>query len=306
MMQNKKAFTLIELIIVIVISSVLSIGTFKAFKALYIRSAKAKTITELSMQSQIVLNQVSKLLYNRIPNSTIGYDGQNQDSCNPIEDIMSNDNSTVLEWLYLDEEQLLSKKYASFIDMNASSKPNLKTLGVTDELNITNRGLIFAGSFDAGNEDKSTCNGAYGWHGNDSNLTHTIKSSATDNIKLDDSVDDYPPEYIYEKYYLTNGAYAIARGVDIDSDADCITNLGQNVDDDTLLLFYDFYPYINKGDTYCADKNGTKTGKVSILSYNVSAFGAVYENDIIRLSIDMKKTIRGSTEVHISKQKAVF
>jgi len=68
----KKGFTLIEMIFVVVISGVLSIGAFKAFEALYVRSAKAKAVSELSMGSQIVLDQLSALLYNRVPNSVIG------------------------------------------------------------------------------------------------------------------------------------------------------------------------------------------------------------------------------------------
>ena len=301
MKQNpKKAFTLIEMIIVVVISGVLASGTFKAMEALYIRSAKAKAITDLSMQSQIVLNQISRLLYNRIPNSVIGYDGSDTTSCTPIEDI-NDAKSKVLEWLSLDDEQLLSGKYSGFVDMNASVKPNLKALDVNSSLNITDRNLIFAGSFDSGSEDISTCNGAYGWHDNDSNLTYTIKSNSTDKIELED-----PPEYIYEKYYLTDGAYAITRGADIDINATCIDDLKQKVDENTLFLFYEYYPYKNKGDTYCADKSGTKTGKVAILAEDVASFGAVYENDIIRLSIDMNRSIKGSTPVHTSKQKAVF
>ena len=303
-MQSKKAFTLIEMIIVIVISSVLAIGMFKAFEALYIRSAKAKAITDLSLQSQIVLDEISRLLYNRIPNSVIGYDGSHEQSCIPITDILSDDNSTVLEWLSLDDEQLLADKYSGFVDMNASSKPDLKALEVDSDLNITNRNLIFAGSFDAGNENISTCKGAYGWHGNDSNLSHGIDSVDTDKITISDTSSDKAPEYIYEKYYLTNGAYAVARGADIDKDASCITDLKQRVDDNTLFLFYDYYPY--NDETYCADKSGTQEGKVSILSYDVAFFGAVYENDIISLSLDINKSIRGSTSVHITKKKAVF
>ena len=300
MKQNKKAFTLIEMIFVVVVSSILSMGTFKAFEALYIRSAKAKSVTNLSIQSQIVLDQISALLYNRIPNSVIGYDGKDTTTCTPIEDIVTSDNSKVLEWLSLDNSNLIAQNYSGFVDMNASSKPDLKALDV-NKSEVNNRDLIFAGSFDSGSEDILTCKGAYGWHGNDSDLSFKIKSITDNKITLDEA-----PEYIYEKYYLTNGAYAVARGADIDKDASCITDLAQDVDDNTLFLFYEFYPYKNVGDTYCADKSGTQTGKVAILAKDVASFGAVYENDIIHLRIDINKPIKGSTPVHITKQKAVF
>ena len=312
MKQNpKKAFTLIEMIIVVVISGVLASGTFKAMEALYIRSAKAKAITDLSMQSQIVLNQISRLLYNRIPNTVIGYDGSSATSCTPIEDI-NNDTSKVLEWLSLDDEQLLSSKYGGFIDMNASSKPNLKALDVDSNLVYANRNLIFAGSFDSGSEDISTCNGAYGWHGNDSNLSHGIDSVDTNKIVLKDTSTDKAPEYIYEKYYLTDGAYAVTRGAELsqsDLESNCDNGNYKFPKDinftTTLFLFYDYHPY--DGETYCGDKSGTnKEGNVAILAKDVASFGAVYENDIIRLSIDINRSIRGSNPVHISKQKAVF
>jgi hypothetical protein len=80
--------------------------------------------------------------------------------------------------------------------------------------------------------------------------------------------------------------------------------LDQNVDENTTFLFYAYQPY--QGETFCADKSGNKSGKVSILAENVVSFRASYVNDAIRISIDMNKSIRGSHPVHISKQKAVF
>ena len=50
----RAAFTLIEMIFVVLIAALLSLGTFKAFNALYTRSAQAKAMTDLSLQSQIV------------------------------------------------------------------------------------------------------------------------------------------------------------------------------------------------------------------------------------------------------------
>ena len=72
-MMQKKGFTLLEMIFVVVLSGILAIGTFKAIESLYIRSAKAKAVTDLSLESQIVLDQVGVMLYNRIPNSVIGW-----------------------------------------------------------------------------------------------------------------------------------------------------------------------------------------------------------------------------------------
>ena len=299
--KMKKAFTLLEMIFVVVISGVLSIGAFKAFEALYIRSAKAKAVSELSIQSQIVLNQLSALLYSRVPNSAVGYRVLDS-SCASIEDAVGN--YEVLEWLSLDEDQLLEGRYSGFVDMNASSKASatLATPGVTTALNVANRNLIFAGAFDGGSEAASSCGGAYGWHGTASLLSHDIASVATNSIVL---ANTDLPQYIYEKYYLANGAYAVTRGEHVGNISGCGLNESDFKDfDNTLFLFYDFYPY--SGQTYCADNSGVASGKVAVLAEDVAGFRASYENDIIRLSIDMNRTIRGSSSVHISKQKAVF
>ncbi|MBN2781834.1 MAG: type II secretion system protein [Campylobacterales bacterium] len=296
--MHRSGFTLLEMVFTIVIAGVLSAGVFKALEALYIRSAKAKAISEMSMQSQIVLDQISTLLYNRIPNSVIGYDGLDASSCTPIYEVLGDENLSVLEWLSLDDEQLLDGKYSGFVDMDASFKPNLKALGVTTDLNVTDRNLIFAGVFDAGSEDTKACGGAYGWHGRDSNLSYGINGVTTANEIVFSDV----PNEIYEKYYLSDGAYAVTRGEHIPNIANCGLSESDFRDfNNTLFLFYNFYPY--NSQTYCGDGG---VGDVVVLAEDVVGFRAMYENDIIRLSIDMNKSIRGSNPVHISKQKGVF
>ncbi len=290
----RAGFTLLEMIFVVVISGILSIGSFKAFSALYVRSAKAKAVTDLSLQSQLVLDRLSVLLYNRIPNSVIGYDGSD---CDPIEEL--NGNNVVLEWLGLADDALLQGFYDGFVDMNASSSPVLSTPNISTSINPTNMNLIFAGSFDDGSEDIAACSGAFGWHGGGSSLSYGFSIPSANHIRF--NAGDVP-SVIYEKYYLADGAYAVTRGEDITD----ISNCGLNESDfknfnTTLFLFYEYYPY--KGETYCGDGG---SGKVVVLAEDVSGFRASYVNDTIVLSIDMNRSIRGSKAVHISKQKAVF
>ena len=295
--MKREAFTLLELIFVIVISAILSLGTFKAMESLYLRSAKAKAITDLSLNSQVVLDQLAALIYQRVPNSVIGYTPGG--SCESIYELTAS--RPVLEWLAIDEAHLLSRAYDGFIDMNASLKPNLSALNISSAAmgDISNSNLIFAGTFDEGSDDITACNGAFGWHANNSNLSFDFSIPSDNAIQITDAV---MPEFIYEKYYVTNGAYAVGRGANVLD----ITNCGVNESDykdfnNTLFLFYNYYPY--KGQTYCGDGG---VGNVSVLAEHVSGFRASILNDTIRLSIDMNKTIRGSSAVHISKQKAVF
>jgi hypothetical protein len=77
----------------------------------------------------------------------------------------------------------------------------------------------------------------------------------------------------------------------------------EEIDDDTLLLFYNYRPWA--GETYCADSAGEREGNVSILSKNVKGFRVVYSNDVLKIGVDMNRSI-GERSVHISKQKVVF
>lgn len=297
-MVVKRAFTLVEIIFVLVVLAVLSAGTFKAIEAIYIRSAKAKALTDLSLESQIVLDQLSVLLYNRISNSVIGYDPV-EDKCEPIDELTNS--RPILEWLAMADDELLSRDYDGFVDMNDSIKPTLST-PKSSSFNSSDFNLIFAGAFDEGSLDSKSCSGAYGWHGADSNKSYDIDMTTADEIEITDAV---KPESIYEKYYLTKTAYAVARGKDINQSSSCIVNLNISNNDinNTLFLFYDYRPF--KGEDFCANAGGK--GNVTILAQDVSAFEAKSVNGVIRLSIDMNRTIRGSfCGVRVSKQKGVF
>jgi len=303
-MVVKRGFTLIEMIMVIIVASILSLGTFKALEAMFVRSAKARAVTEMSLNSQVVLDQLSQLLYHRIPGSVVGYT-PSSGVCEPIDDL--NGSHPMLEWIGTADESFLAGDYDGFVDMNASSPPVLSVPGMTNAVETTTNNkfggsptlnLVFAGTFDTGGGAVRACNGAFGLHHAGSALSHDI-TIAANQITITDAL----PTYIYEKFYLADTAYAVARKGDVDASATCITGL--DVEDDALLLFYDYRPY--SGETFCADFSGSPAGKVAVLAEEVQGFRAEYLNETIRLSLDMNRTIRqGITPVHITKQKVVF
>ena len=294
----RHAFTLLEMIFVIVISAILAIGSFKALGALYLRSAKAKTITDLSLQSQVVLDQLSALIYNRIPNTLIGYT-PSSGKCESIAEL--SESRPILEWIAMDDANLSARHYDGFVDLNASIKPNLSVLDIDKDAmgDVDNLNVVFAGTYDEGSDELSACRGAFGWHGNDSNLSFDFSIPEDNKIEITDSV---KPEFIYEKYYLATTAYAVTRGENISDISNCGLNESDFSDfNNTLFLFYNYHPY--KDETFCGDGG---TGDVAILAEYVSGFRVSFENETIRLAVDMNKTIRGAKAVHISKQKAVF
>ena len=273
-----RAFTLVEMIIVIVIMGILSAGTFVSLKHLYQRVAKSKALSELSFDSQIVLSQVSALLYDRVPISVVGYDiNGNSISIYDITD----ENLTLLEWRGTASEYLKAGYYSGFVDMNASSR-DTNTI-VSYDLNLTEGkfsntsqlALVFAGSFDSGELNEYNITAL-----NDNNITLQTR-----------------PDEIYEKYYIVDSAYAITRREDIDNYMPC-SDINSADSNDTLYLFYNYQPWI--GDSFC-------DGNVTILSKESKGFEVGLINDSIYFNLTLSRHIKGVEQnITISKQKVVF
>jgi len=306
-----KAFTLVEMIISIVILGILSAGTFVAIKHLYLRVAKSKAMSELSFDSQIVVDQISALLYDRVPSSVIGSNDANGNDFNSIYAI--DNNFTILEWIGISSEALRAGYYSGFVDLDKSDKDNniivsydinnteLNTticnkfdIGNYDYNHLNNNdinatALMFAGSFDTGNIND--INTSFGWHKKSHDLIYNITKIDDTNITLATK-----PNEIYEKYYLVDSAYAIARKKDINFTCRNVDNRDDN--NNTLYLFYNYRPWRNK--TFC-------DGNVTILSKESKAFEVGIVNDSIYFNLTLERKIKGSdNNVTISKQKVVF
>ena len=67
----KRAFTLLELIIVIVILGIIAMMSFNAMMNIYSNYFQTRTVNELETQTEIALEQISKRLEHRIKPSVI-------------------------------------------------------------------------------------------------------------------------------------------------------------------------------------------------------------------------------------------
>lgn len=308
----RKGATLIEVIFTLVIAGLLIVGTSEMLKNISTSAQKAKELSNLSLDTQSVINQISTLLYHRVPNSVIGYDGSS--SFEPI--VSMTNNNKILEWFGVLHEGTMQNVLSNFIDLQASNfttktlvSPNSNFSALATILGqkfpsktIGDTALFFAGSFDEG--AGNTLN--FGWHGSLATNVHKVDpSSSGTSINLLDP----QPDFIYEKYYIADTAYAVARGKDISSTASCISDLDipNSQMDDALILFYNYRPW--NGETFCADggSGGVKAGNATLLSLNIKGLRAKYENFTIRISVDAQKSVRGlSNGVHVAKQKVIF
>jgi len=315
----KRSFTLIEMIFVMVILAFIAIGSFNLISKLYKRNYIAKTASNFSYLSEQVTDQLSIYLYDRIPLSVIGYNQPNKDF-KYIGDITSSDNYPIMEWIGRFNEIKVGTNFSGFADLYASSKPVLKALdfnssfitNILDSKYNTNddfndsTAIIFAGSFDSGSEETlDDYNDSFGWHGNQHKYVFTISDYNQTGNDCNLTLDDTDGKKIYAKFALVDSAYALALGEDINKSSDCIQNL--NIEsskiNNTLFLFYDYRPW--KGDTFCADNNGTPEGNVTVLAQNVGGFHFKEVNSHLEMLFTFFKS-RGDINISISKQKVVF
>ena len=74
----KRAFTLLELVVVIVVLGIIAMMSFNAIMNIYTNYFQTRTINELETQTEIALEQISKRLEHRIKPSVIARKGGNK------------------------------------------------------------------------------------------------------------------------------------------------------------------------------------------------------------------------------------
>jgi len=315
----KKSFTLVEVIFVIVILAFITIGSFNVISKLYRRNYIVKTSSDFEYFSQQLVDQLSILLGNRIALTVIGYNQSNKDY-KYIGEITEDDNYPIIEWMGELIDAKVDRNLSGFADLYASKKPVLKTLDfnssfindVLDEKynsdkNLTSlTSLIFAGTFDEGSYAVlSDYNNSFGWHGGGHKYVFNISDYNQSGNDCNLSLEDTDGKKIYAKFYIVDSAYALALGKDINTSKSCIQNLHIPINEinNTLFLFYNYRPW--KGDTFCADDNGTSEGNVTVMAQNIGGFKIKKINSHLEMMFTFIKN-RGDINISISKQKVAF
>ena len=316
----KKAFTLIEMIFVIVILSILITGGVFIISKIYKRNFIASKYLNLSFDTEQAIDKLANILYYRVPLTAIGYN-QQTGKFKYIGDITNDDNFTIFEWIGYCEDIYKDTNFSGFADLYASKKPILKAIDfnanfinsvidnkfhtTTDFKNLV--GIIFAGHFDRGEENVlDNYSNSFGWHGNKAKYVYIInnyKQVGNDtNLSLKNSDgSNITNARIFEKFYLVDSAYAIALKKDLEASKwNCKDYNFSDLNNNDLLLFYDYRPW--KGETFCGDGG---SGRVEILSKNVAGFYIKAVNSHLELFINSIYK-RGDITIKVSKQKVVF
>ena len=300
-MRKKLAFTMIELVMVIVVLGIVaSIGSEIIVK-MYENYVRTREINKLQAQSELILNEIARRLEFRIKDSIIARNNNNFSDYVPLSD--ANDSYQILEWIGKDNDSFrgISKPgWSGFVDLysNETNRSQIKTSG--SELNVTNDIIqalsnsdVNLSSTDSGQRPAIIFSGQtdfnktqYGWGGTRGLYTYRVTytpGGTNDILNLIDSNSTYPST-IFEQYSLVWSAYAIVPE-------------GNNTSDFNLTLHYNYQPWEN--ERY-SDVNG------SLLAEHVSTFKFKKEGDTIRLKLCINDANLSGFNFAFCKEKVVY
>ena len=305
----KRAFTLLELIIVIVILGIIAMMSFNAIMNIYSNYFQTRTVNELETQTEIALEQISKRLEHRIKPSVIarkpsgGFLSLNDSRVN------LNSGYEILEFIPYAYEIFndvpsgnKAGRYSGYVDLaNSSPATGLISPGsnFSTEVVETIKDLTCK-------EDASGCVDFKDKNGGVvaifSDVYYDVQNSFgyKDNLNLDIAkvgvkstdgdtleISGFANKQISEQYHLAYTANAIVPEQSADP-----KDTANGVFD--LNLYYDYRPWMGQG---------YKNGEKATLAKNVTRFVFIEKNGVIVLKLCMRAK---NSEITICKSKAVY
>lgn len=311
----KRAFTLLELVVVIVVLGIIAMMSFNAIMNIYSNYFQTRTVNKLETQTEIALEQISKRLEHRIKPSVIARktDG---------EFLALNDNRVNLDANY-EILEFIPYAYEIFNDVPSGSNKAGRYSGYADLAKSSPAtGLISPGSnFTTGVVETIkdlTCRGETrdatcvdftkkdgGVVAIFSDVYYNVQSSfgysngtvpvsldiakvgvkSTDGDTLE--ISGFGGKQISEQYHLAYTANAIVPEQSADP-----KDAANGVFD--LNLYYDYRPWMGQG---------YKNGEKATLAKNVTRFVFTEKNGVIVLKLCMRAK---NSEITICKSKAVY
>jgi len=307
-MKKHNAFTMLELVFVIVIIGIIGKFGVEFMTQAYQNYMSSNINNRLQADSASAVEFIAKRLQYRIKNSAIARNP------NPPTTFTSIQNgaqaNTVIEWIGSDIDGFrgTDRPYWSGIidvrhnsrgtnmlispDMNQSLETNLILALSYGTNNIDNAALYFIGS--GGNTNQ------FYWRNapaapiaTQTQAMHPINSANNEQFTSGTGAIDFIGIEIYEYYKLAWTAYAISH---TDSDAD--GNL------DLLTLHYNYQPW--QGDTYLFQVDGVTATNSAIIMQNVTTFRFAAIGSMIKIQVCVGSDILQAGDYSICKEKAIY
>ena len=311
MKKFRNAFTMVELVAVIVIFGIVAAIGSEIYVKIYENYMVSRVMNNLHTKTELAIEQIAKRLQYRIKDATIARKPPpNLNVIISTADPDLDDSYKILEWIGYDVEGLkgfyngtiYTPAWSGFIDVEDSNATHLSTPGsdLDKEDNITkavshnqatiaDAGIIFTGMIGDYNVSK------YGW--SPSSNTDYVYNIAEYNSTMFRITETNGTKEVYERYKLVWTAYAI---VPMKNDSTYCTQADVDESKCNLYLFMNYQPW-HLDAFYETGKNIQKY----LLIERISTFKFKQDGDVIRLKLCVKDQIVGK-DVAICKEKVVF
>lgn len=309
----KKAFTYIELVFVIVVLGILSIGGTDMFLHIYNTYFESRTFNDMQAKTQLALDQISNRLTHRVKSSLIVYrkDTTTFQSLESSTDLNTNQ-AYRLEWIGIDNDSFRGMStdatspnytvpgWSGFIDLDSSNGTQLSSPGgntaaaaaiiasLSDgDVNLTTN-LVTASHPAMIFPDAQGFVQQYGWYNSgDISLAHPVRSDNNNTFKPQ-IVGGFTgvANEVYEQYQLAFSAYAL--------EYDPTTR--------NITLYYNYQPW--EGET--ADLNANST----LFLENVSKFIFKSVGSILKIQLCVNRAdhqeLSSGEQFSLCKERAIF
>lgn len=293
--MRKRAFTLIELIFVIVIMGILSKYGIELLFQAYKNFIFSKTNNALQSESEAAVETIAARLQYRIKDSIIAK--KTATDFTALASSTYGDTATVLEWISYDidgqrgDGTQTAPLWSGIIDLkHADTNTTSLVSPATDTTKISTMIVALGGSgisdaalYSIGSD--SDINASYGWSGalaNQSGAMHRINSVGGEPTQFQSGVGgNFIGADIYEYYQLAWTAYAVVH----------------NPNNGELRLYYDYQPWL--GEKY--SDNGVKN---HLIMNNVETFRFKGVGSIVKIQVCVNTDL--VEEYSLCKEKTVF
>jgi type II secretory pathway pseudopilin PulG len=296
MIHKRLAFTMLELIFVIVIMGILGKYGVDFLTQAYHNFVFSKINNDLQANSESAVEFISKRLEHRIKDST-RYLNTTAGTSSFLSSGIADPNADVLEWIETDDDSFRGKiapLWSGVMDINSSTSTQLVSPGsnfATVNTYITNLSDTTTLN-DAAIYFKSTAITAnpWGYTGaitDQSETLHPIAQTATNNI-LAPHGGNFSGKVISEYYTLSWTANAVR-----------LENYSATTHKGDLYFYYDYQPW--QGEAY-------SSGKRVLLAKDISAFRFRSMGSLIKIQVCSKSDLLKDEDMEhaLCKEKTVF
>ncbi|MFT7860825.1 MAG: type II secretion system protein [Sulfurimonas sp.] len=299
MIKKRYAFTMLELIFVIVVMGILGKYGVELLARAYDNFIMTKVNDDLQSRSGAAVEFISKRLEHRLKKSSRGIN-TGVGAWDYVHGGTSDDSADVLEWIAVDDDSYRGSTtplWSGVLDLNSSTGTSLVSPGSNFGSVNTNIQVLSNGGSDMNDsaiffvDSQFSYTNPWGYNGaiaNHSETMHRVQVTTNDTLAPLAGTGDLSGVEASEYYKLSWTANAVAME----------NQHGDNNELYDLYFYYDYQPW--RGETYIPN------GKRVLLAQDISAFRFRSAGSLIKIQVCAKSDLIANEEYALCKEKTVF